>query len=399
MRWYKILYVMFIGITILYGSVTIAGPISLRHVISAAMLLISLIEGYRMDKYMLMYLVFLFFLGLSSVVTGFGGTFFERLLGTYVPIIAAYSATYILIKKHDGANVLIWLFVGLAVFDAFVTIGQFYSWGRNDRLLSLLRISTDEAFLDRSFGKDSLMGLTLSGLFGPVLNGYFLSASALVVLCNKKGNAIINAALWALVMFASYLAQERAGFYLAILFSLFIMGRQLYGKSRFLFYVCSFVALFCLILFSNRFGLLFTGDSRYAKGLDIQDRGELWSYAWNYFLQNPMGGFYDYESRGYGSPHFFPLNALLFGGVFGGITIMVLLIMQIVKIMPYLLKRKNSMNAEWAFVFGLAYLDFSCNSLVHNASMIQGTFLFFVWWGAFLAFADKEEKPLLLGQQ
>ena len=399
MRWYKILYVMFIGITILYGSVMIAGPISLRHFISAAMLLISFFEGYRIDKYMLLYLIFLFFLGVSSLATGFGGTFYSRLLGTYIPIIAAYSATYVLIRKYDGANVLIWLFVGLAVFDAIVTIGQFYSWSRNDRLLSILRISTDEGFLDRAQGRDSLMGLTMSGLFGPVLNGYFLSASAIIVLCNKKGNTIINALLWALVIFASYLAQERAGFYLAVLFSLFILGRRLYWKSKFLFWVCSVVTIFCLILLSGKLGLVFTGDLRYAKGLDIQDRGELWSYAWNYVLQNPLGGFYDYESRGYGSPHFFPLNALLYGGVFGGIIIMVLLIMQIVKIMPYLSSRRNSMNAEWAFVFGLAYLDFSCNSLVHNASMIQGTFLFFVWWGAFLAFADMEEKPLLLGQQ
>ena len=386
---YRILYVIFIIISVLYRYEMITSAVSYRHVISLIMLGVSLFAGYLADKYMWLYLAFLLFFAVSSTITGYVGAFFNKFFGTYLPFIAACSSTYILIKKYQGADLLVWLFVGIGLFDAIITIGQFFRWGFVDQVYSLFSFSLDNDFIESSYQRSDYSGRILVGLFDSVTNGYFLSAVSLLVLCNKKCKFFINVALWAVVIFASFLAQERAGFYLAVIFSVFIFIRYLGQKTGHLGVIVGVIILLFLAVYAADYtGLLLNGDFRYSKGLDMQNRGELRASAWTYFLQNPLGGFYDYIAKGNGHPHIFFLNAFLYGGLLGGIIVIYLLFIQLIKIFPYLFKRIPDNNAEWAFVWGLIYVDYSLISMLHNASIISGTFLFFIWWGAFIAFSD-----------
>ena len=361
------------------------------------MLIVSFCEGFKIDKYLRYYIIFLFFFGISSFITGYEVDFLNKLFGTYLPIIAAYTATCILIQKYNGTTILVWLFVCIGILDAIVTIGQFLHLAYVNEIYSLFGFTNDEEFVDKMLRRDDLSGFTIHGLFAGVSNGYFLSATTLLVLYNKKCNSIINLGLWMIMISASFLAQERTGFYLAFIFSIFIMSRivSTKGSNKMRWAISLSIIMIAIILLSSYGELLLSSDFRYAKGFDMQNRDIARSSTLDYLLQNPLGGIGDYMSKGNIPPHNIIYNAILYGGIIGGVIIIILLILQMLKIFPYLYKTNKLENSEWMFIFGLMYFDYTLNSLFHNSSIVTGAFLFFVWWGAFIALADSN-KPILL---
>ena len=395
---FKIVYLLFFLFCIVYPYKVIAGPITFRHVFSLLMLGLCIYEGFQSDKYLYLYYAFVLLFGISSVAMGHAGDYFRGLFGTYISMIAAYAATYILIKKYDGTNLLVWTIVCIGILNAVVTIGQFFEWSITEELCSLLKVEVDDKYVSIIESQESESNsLSLPGLLSSLNNGYFLSATALLILFNKKCNFYINFLLWLVVIGASFVAQERAGFMIAIVFSAFIVGDYFFSKSK----TAGFFALVIIMIVSASVLYAFLDDIlaselRYTKGLEGDARGEYRSVTWDYILHNPMGGFFEFESEGHHHPHNFFLNTFLFGGFFGGICLIVLLIFQIIKIVPYLFRNKDSEEAQWAFIWGLMYIDYTINSMVHNPSIVQGVVPFFIWWGAFLAYSERDEELSLI---
>ena len=395
---FKIVYLLFFLFCIVYPYKVIAGPITFRHVFSLLMLGLCIYEGFQSDKYLYLYYAFVLLFGISSVAMGHAGEYFRGLFGTYISMIAAYAATYILIKKYDGTNLLVWTIVCIGILNAVVTIGQFFEWSITEELCSLLKVEVDDKYVSIIESQESESNsLSLPGLLSSLNNGYFLSATALLILFNKKCNFYINFLLWLVVIGASFVAQERAGFMIAIVFSAFIVGDYFFSKSK----TAGFFALVIILIVSASVLYAFLDDIlaselRYTKGLEGDARGEYRSVTWDYILHNPMGGFFEFESEGHHHPHNFFLNTFLFGGFLGGICLIVLLIFQIIKIVPYLFRNKDSEEAQWAFIWGLMYIDYTINSMVHNPSIVQGVVPFFIWWGAFLAYSERDEELSLI---
>ena len=393
---FKILYVAFILICILYPNIIIFGPISYRHIISLIMLVVCILEGFKPDVYLYLYYGFLLFLGISSIATGFSGVFFNKLFGTYIPIVAAYAATYLLIKKYDGTNIIVWTIVCVGVLNAIVTIGQFFDWSIADSICSILNVEIDEKYVNILDNKEDSEGTALPGLLGSVDNGYFLSATALLSLYNKNCKIPINLFVWLIIIAASFLAQERAGFILALFFSAFIVGDYFYSMKNKTagLVLLVFVLIVCASVVYSYMDDIMSSELRYTKGFEGDDRSVLRSETWDYVLNNPMGGFYEFNSSGHQHPHNFLMNAFLFGGFLGGIILIALLFIQIIRIIPYVFRHLESKEAQWAFIWGLMYIDYSLNSMVHNASIVQGVMPFFIWWGAFIACADLNEEEM-----
>ena len=394
---FKLLYLLFVVCNIVYPYKVLAGPVTYRHIISLLMLGVCIYEGFRSDKYLYLYYAFIVLFGISSVATGYTGDFFKSLFGTYISMIAAYAATYLLIKKYSGTNVLVWTIVSIGIVNAVVTIGQFFEWGVIEDICSFLGVEIDEKYVSIIEAQESeSYALSLPGLLSSLNNGYFLSATALLILYNKKCNFYINLILWLIVMGASFVAQERAGFMIAIVFSAYIVGDYYFSKSK----TAGFFALVVILIISASVIYAFLDDIlaselRYTKGLEGDDRGEFRSITWDYIFHNPMGGFFDFNAGGHHHPHNFFLNTFLFGGFLGGICLIALLCLQIFKIVPYLFRYKESEEAKWAFIWGLMYIDYTINSMVHNPSIVQGVVPFFIWWGAFLAYSELDEELLL----
>lgn len=389
---FKLLYLLFVVCCIIYPHNVIAGPVSYRHVISLLMLMVCVYEGFRSDKYLYLYYVFVLFFGISSAATGFGGDFVRSFFGTYISMIAAYAATYLLIKKYAGISFLVWTIVCIGLLNAIVTIGQFFDWAIVDKLYSFFRIELDNKYIDLADNSES-GGLALPGLLRSLDNGYFLSATALLVLYNKNSNLYINFILWIIIMGASFLAQERAGFMLAIVFSAFIVGEYYFTQKKAIGYIALVIILIiCASVIYSYMDDILSSELRYSKGFEGDNRNEYRTLTWNYVLYNPMGGFFDYDAKGLSHPHIFFLNAFLFGGFLGGLCLIVLLLLQIIRIIPYLFHNSGSDMAKWAFIWGLMYIDYTLNAMVHNPSIAQGVMQFFIWWGAFVASAELNEE-------
>lgn len=391
-RFFKILYVIFIIICLLYPYKMLVEPIAFRHMISLLMLGVCIHEGFHSDKYLHLYYLFLVFYGISCLATGYIGVFFNKALGTYLPFITIFAATYLLIKKYNGGSLLVWLIVGIGVLDAVVTIGQFFNMEYVDRIFTMMNLDLEEEFAEKVGRKEQMEGYAIAGIFDSVQNGYFLSASAILTLFNKKGNIFINIILWAIIMTASLLAQERSGFFLAVAFSLFIMSKYIMskGKSWAIVIAILIVGVAAYFLIVNM-DVLLLSNLRYAKGFENDGRESFRDVAWDYLLSNPLGGFHDFMDSGNRAAHNFFVNAFLYGGLFGGLCVIILVIMQVIRIIPYMFKRFDSDNIQWAFIWGLMYIDYTINSMVHNASVMSGSLCFFVWWGAFLGYATLEE--------
>lgn len=391
-RFFKILYVFFIIICLLYPYKMFAGPIAFRHMISLLMLGACIHAGFHSDKYLFLYYLFLSFYGISCLITGYIDVFFNKILGTYLPLITMFAATYLLIRKYNGVGLLVWLIVGIGVLDATVTIGQFFNMEYVEKIFTMMNLDLEEEFAEKVGRKEQMEGYAIAGIFDSVQNGYFLSASAILTLFNKKGNIFVNLVLWVIVMAASLLAQERSGFFMAVAFSLFIMGKYIMSKGKYfaIIVAIAFIGIVAYFLYLNM-DVLLLSDLRYAKGFDNDGRESFRNVAWEYLLSNPMGGFHEFMDSGARGTHNFFANAFLYGGLFGGLCVIILVIMQVLRIIPFMFKRSDSENIQWAFIWGLMYIDYTINSMVHNASVMSGSLCFFVWWGAFLGFATLEE--------
>ena len=105
-----------------------------------------------------------------------------------------------------------------------------------------------------------------------------------------------------------------------------------------------------------------------------------------------MGGVFKYFASGGGYPHNCFVNALLYGGVFGGSILVVMYFVQLgmlIKVVyNYILKKRGS---SMLLVFSLAYLTYMVNSVVHNASLAAGNEMFFLLWAAVVSLLDTIE--------
>ena len=181
---------------------------------------------------------------------------------------------------------------------------------------------------------------------------------------------------------------------MAIAFSAYIAIQYFFSKGRGIGIMMTFVFIVAVLFVATSFlDILFSSDLRFSKGFDSDGRSELRNVAWEYIFNNPFGGAFEFFDANNRPPHNYFTNAFLYGGIVGGICLIVLLILQVIRIFPYVIHNPKTNNEQWAFIFGLMYIDLSINSMVHNASLVTAqSIYFYVCWGAFLAFATLEEK-------
>lgn len=399
--WFKALYFLYLIVAFLFPSTSLVGSVSIRHIVMVVMLVSCIVKGIHWDKNMTFYTIFMVFFALSSFFTGFANIFISKFLGTYLQVYVMFFATYTLIKKYDGADWLYWFFIVFGLSNALVTIGQYFHLGFAERIVEVIGTNYDEDFIRRMERYDIMEGVAVQGLVDSVRNGYFLSATAVLALYNKNGKiSLINLITWLFVMAASLLAQERAGFFAAVLLSLVVILLNISnhsGKSRWLVVVLLlFVGLAFLPMGLDA---LLSGDLRYSKGFDIgEERGYLSRMGWDFFLSHPFGAFYEFLEEGYRYPHNVFVSMFLVGGVFGGIAILILFFRQLIIITKQLLLCRQTRHLTFAAFWGLMFVAYTICSLTHNASIVFGTFDFFIFWGAFEALRDNRVNLVGIGK-
>lgn len=402
---FKIFYTLFLVVCFLYPFEYVFGPVALRHILAFALIpWIVSDKRIKFDWVVWMYVVYLFFMTIASIATGYLTKFIPTLVGTHITCIIMYMSTKKMMADNGGSWILYTL-ISIAVIDAIVTIAQFLNLSLARTIANVMRVSLiDEADWEQyeTYG-GAVGGLVAGGLLRGVKNGYFLCAAVVLSLIHKSEHIKVqNIILCVFFVVALFVTQERAAFYLGILslvLYIIIGTRSQRNRNRIVLYVFSIIAL---ALYADVASSIDMSETRYAMlGSESDGREIFWRKAFDYVAMNPLGGAYDFYAKGGYLPHNFIPNSYINGGVFGGTVVVALVIIQIyicLKLLLETFKRKHSMTIA---VLALIYLAYTGNSCFHNLSLSMGDEVAFLWWAILssLLTQEKQEEKKMIKQK
>lgn len=395
---FQILYVVFIVSVLIFGS-TYIGPITPRHVMAMVMFVICWHNNaIRLDKYYRIYIVFIIGYILAQIFSGYLTEMVRLLLGYYFVSFVAYQSTKLLIRNDGNANLLMITLFFVGLVDGLVTIGQMYRLPYAHEISILLGNSTlgDIYNVMNLRSQDNMIGYTIPGLLGPVPNGYFLSSVSLLCFYTKTAKILIyNLIFVTFFVYATFLVQERTALVACLFLSLFSLLKILSSKEEMsLFKKVLMLAslLFVLVFFVPGFyESLMQGDSRYSMGFSLsEERGDISANALYYLMEHPTGGINEFSTL-YHYPHNLFINAFMYGGLLGGIALLILFFKQLYLLFKIAFVRVNMYNAQ-QFVFAMMFACYTINSLTHNLSIVSGEPTFWLFWGAVVGLRDIVES-------
>ena len=389
MKFFKFAYAVFFIAAIFYANLRVFAFLTPRHIVTVLMFIICIVMEKKvfLDTYFKLYLVFLFSFGISSLFTGYISPYAKALIGSYFVAYVGYWSTKLLIQKYNSQQFFVNLFVIVGLVNALVTIGQFLYIPIFQALPDLLHTRMDAGFVSAVESESDLYGLAIPGLIGDdVYNGYFLMVSVIISLYYQKdGFSFLKLIPWFVLFVALYFNQERGPFFLAVLVSILILGRCISINRNSITPIKK--AVFYMILFGVGVwlvGFLSSGTSRFAKGLNVTNRDSIYSRAFEYISNHALfGGWYKFLDTEHFYPHNMLINAWISGGFLGFLVVLVMTVKQFVEVARSFLSKMNS-KVFSNLVVGFAFVAFTMNSMLHNASIVAGDIVAWFLWGAFV---------------
>ena len=393
----RLVYYIFLVVSLFYPTSLIFGPISIRHILSIVVLGLCIYEsGLKFDRFLKWYLGFLFFYTFIEVATGYSSYIFPKLLGTYFASISLYLATKIMIEKYESGSYIVFTLVALGFINAIEVIGQYFGSPIAIALPQILHIPMSEEDIELFMNSEPPLQ-NVAGLMGIVNSGYFLSATSIMALYNPQNKiSIFNGIVFAVIFFALFLVQERSGLIFGLVCAfLYLTFYSFQNKNALI--TTTFIFIVASLFISN-FLLehLSIEDMRYTSaGMDDTRRIDNAINALKWIINYPAGGaHYFYKMGGY-YPHNFFLNALLYGGIIGGSILIGILFMQILKIGKVIYSYlRNDDHSPLLIVCCFAYLCYTLNSFLHNYSLVFGGEMIFLLWAMIGSLYDEEDEFL-----
>lgn len=392
------LYILLIVCNIVYTDLPLFGSITYRHVSTIGLILFLFTQegaNLKPDKYFAIFFVYVFFWGVGAISTGYGSQFVNKFFGTTLSAFAAYQSTKFLINKYDSLHVLIIILLVIGYIDSLCTILQFYHQPVGysiPQLLNIDFISDFEEYAERRYSAGDT-AFTIQGIIGGAKHGYFASCVAILALYPFKGRLRpINIATWALFVVSLFFIQERTAFVVGLLCSIYCLYRISKIQSTQTTFTKHFVRLIAILVLCGITYLLYNTigsvDTRYTTlGTDTQGRSEYIQNAFDYLMHNPLGGYFEYSASGAMAPHNMFVNAFLWGGVIGGLIVIVLILRQLKEVIAALVHKSNSIPIQ-VILFATIYLAYTGNSMLHNESMVNGSTIIWVYWAVYLTYTD-----------
>ena len=395
--WFRIIYCIYFIVCLFYSPIMVFGPVSVRHLFTVLMLALCIREGgLKYDRFLKWYVVFLFFCFLSALLSGFVEVFVTKFLGTYLSALVLYLSTKTMVSKYNAQNWVLYLVLGAACLNSIVAIGQFFKMPIAVVIPDVLGIRLESDMVELYERIDDFRGRYVGGLLGVVYSGYFLSAACVLSLCVNQKSRMINWILFAVNFYALFLVQQRGGFFIGMFCVILYLVVAMARRRRFVvFYYILFVVAATLIWYYGT-QLSSYSEMRYSTyGFTDEHRGSLAANGWNYFLNHPFGGIYAFRAAGNVDPHNLFLNAFLYGGIIGGSIIILYIFYQLFFVGKVMYQ--TFLHGKYSSIilgFGLAYVDYTLNSMLHNLSLVYGDIMFFLLWGMVMALCEKESNVL-----
>lgn len=404
-------FVLFFIAVIAFGSIAV-GPYSLRVFLSVIMIVLLLFFRKKTKweipfKYVGVYLLFLFFYGLALTMNGEFKThgFIKQFLAFHLVCIIVYYACYTFVTSKRKMIITTRLLMGILVTTCIVTILQyngsslgwgiavtFNSSGLTDSIQENM-LSSDGDFLGKS--------ITV-GIFPYVFtNAMFIASTGVISLygmLNKEKKTIekvIYMFITLLAIVACFMTQQRAAFGLMILGIAVIL--LLYGNKHVaLLLLFVFVLLF---FFNNSIFETLQNDERLGRFVEIlnlkddESRKALREAAEN-FLDNHLlwGGPEKYQMLAGKASHNFFYNAFIYGGLFGGLTVLLLFTMMVFR--SFMVIKNGLRRDRLSPYFAVGLLIFLGCGFFHNASLVIGSSQIFILFSMMLVTERIENQQL-----
>jgi len=392
---FKIFYCIYFIVCLFYANLMVFGLLSVRHFLAVVMLVICISEGAKVDKFLKWYFVFLLFCLISALSTGFVGHFLSKLLGTYLVAIVLYMATKIMILKYHAQKWVLNVVLVVACINSIFAIAQFYNLPFASSIRNLLGIQLEEGMNEYYESFEDFRGRYVGGLLGVVYSGYFLSAACVLSLCASNDKTkILSFVIFLLNFYALYLVQQRSGFFVGLMcIAFYVIITMNRSRREKYFYITLLLLAFLSMEFLGNQVFSFE-EMRYSTiGLEDNYRRGFSKKGWEFFLANPLGGIYAFRAAGNIDPHNLFVNALLYGGLFGGVLILVYIVYQLVLVSKIMIDTYRSKKySSLLLAFSLAYLCYTINSLFHNMSLLYGDVMYFLLWGGIVSLLEVENR-------
>ena len=227
----------------------------------------------------------------------------------------------------------------------------------------------------------------------------FIASTAVLPLFyffKKEANTshrFIYVTITSLAFVACFMTQQRAAFGLLIV-SL-VGAFFLFGKRKYTWFLLLGIIF---LSFSQIDFSAMIDDEKYGRigtMLDFKDdetRQSLRLLASDYISNNLFwGGPEKYLKLAGEQSHNFFYNAFIYGGLFGGITVIVLFVMMNVRCFSNIVKGFKAINLS-AF-YGIGLLTFFTCGFFHNGSLVLGSSQIFVLFALMIVAEKLEKKP------
>lgn len=378
---FKLLYNTFLVCTSLFVLQDYGIIFSLRQ-LSAILLFAYCILTYKTlwcDALLKVYFYFIFCFAISSIFSGYTLQFINRLFGDYFVAYVAYSSTVVMCKHYKDPKSCIRTFTYLGIFASIVTIFQLLHINYLDSFLAKFQLVQDQMQINRMGSDLELVGRAISGVFStPVDNGHKLAAFLFLSLGFTQ-NKFINYFCTIVIYIGLFCVQVRTPFYAATLLLVIYFVKQILSinsKVKYFIIICLFVVL--LLATTIIYDFLVNGEFRYALGSDLTGRNFIWENCINFIVLHPLfGGLFDYLAVYEQMPHNILLNSLIYSGIIGTISIIVIIGYLIKKVIILIFKNKHL----YSLIYSLAFLSVFLDSITHNIQVVNGDVLFWIFAG------------------
>ena len=369
--WFKWLYALLIADVFLIGQIPIVGGINLFQVTAILMLLtyFSMEKKLLVDKWLILYGLFVFCFFISAVLTGYESGFFKFVRSQLIGCYTLYLATYVLIKRNISWNYLLYPLVIIGVVDTIATLCQANGIPVQNPLLNYFVIDVEQEELLSS--NLNILGLSVSGLYAnPVFNGHnllvFCIASLFLLFKDDKRLQYLGIIASTIILVGLFFCQQRGAFFISIAIWMFMVYRYISRRLNSKFLTMLLFVVVLLFIASHIIGFLESSDSRLISDSD-SGREMLLRESINYYIKHPLSGGYAACIHLLGRPsHNLLVSAFLAGGLVGGIVLLSLLWQLLILAIKNI--RAESVISPISFLF----LGLLADSMVHNSGFVEG---------------------------
>ena len=307
--------------------------------------------------------------------------FLKRLFGDYFVAYIALWTIKIMVKTNK-ISVFFNTIIVLSLFDGFVTFCQFLGLPYMDSIINRFGLVTSELYQDLQGSEVQYLTGCAPGIMpNAVVNAQLLLAGLVLTLNYWENRKLIILPIAFCLFVFLFATQQRTALGAAVIaYFLFFYKSISYSKYKIIWFFLVGIVLsgFSYYLYS----MLSNSEFRIVElGFDLTGRELIYQKAYDFILNNPLGGINDFLDRNEVYPHNIFLNALIYGGWIGGIILIGLYIQQI---RESLLVITNKRLDPIYMTLCCTLLALSINGLTHNQSIVNGEVIVLMTWACLM---------------